>query len=312
MTEDPNIEDSEAIEWLTIGVQEDEMQNLLLSFAEAVHLSTPPYAWFLQKIVAKAPNLKLLRIIPAYADMVEPGREGGKLLAERSIEVVIGRARERGEEKKDLIVTSYLDKRYFMLRLDEERKKLLAEVEKYAPEYWGVTSRYLCLQGEKHLPLGELAEVFDVSMAYITVAVGAVLYYLDSPFDASLQSVDRARVLTERVEKGREADTQAELRREKLRSLGLVETDMPEGMSLGFIEQYALVLKGWHHDRLSEYLVGPRERLVLVRRYGLEDKKFRPLEEVGQELGVTRERIRQIESGALKKLNGWKITLPSS
>jgi len=45
-----------------------------------------------------------------------------------------------------------------------------------------------------------------------------------------------------------------------------------------------------------------RERKVLVLRFGLEDGHQRTLEEVGQEFGVTRERIRQIEAEALQKL----------
>ena len=45
-----------------------------------------------------------------------------------------------------------------------------------------------------------------------------------------------------------------------------------------------------------------REQLVLKRRFGLEDGKTRTLEEVGQEFNVTRERIRQIEAKALRKL----------
>jgi len=45
-----------------------------------------------------------------------------------------------------------------------------------------------------------------------------------------------------------------------------------------------------------------RERRVLQLRFGLEDDRARTLEEVGKEFNVTRERIRQIEGKALRKL----------
>ena len=46
----------------------------------------------------------------------------------------------------------------------------------------------------------------------------------------------------------------------------------------------------------------PREKKVLELRFGLADGRTRTLEEVGKEFNVTRERIRQIESKALRKL----------
>ncbi len=48
--------------------------------------------------------------------------------------------------------------------------------------------------------------------------------------------------------------------------------------------------------------ITPRERRVLQLRFGLEDGRSRTLEEVGKEFNVTRERIRQIEAKALRKL----------
>ena len=49
-------------------------------------------------------------------------------------------------------------------------------------------------------------------------------------------------------------------------------------------------------------LLVSRERRVLQLRFGLEDGRARTLEEVGKEFNVTRERIRQIEAKALRKL----------
>ncbi len=57
-------------------------------------------------------------------------------------------------------------------------------------------------------------------------------------------------------------------------------------------------------EQLEEvlYKLPERERKIIQLRYGLKDGKYRTLEEVGVEFGITRERIRQIEAVALRKL----------
>jgi RNA polymerase sigma factor (sigma-70 family) len=54
-------------------------------------------------------------------------------------------------------------------------------------------------------------------------------------------------------------------------------------------------------NQVLSYL-SDRERIVLMHRFGLHETKSHTLEEIGKLLGVTRERVRQIESQALQKL----------
>lgn len=55
------------------------------------------------------------------------------------------------------------------------------------------------------------------------------------------------------------------------------------------------------NDRLTD-----REKTVIILRFGLHDDKYRTLEEVGKQFGVSRDRIRQIEAKSLRKLRGPK------
>ena len=71
--------------------------------------------------------------------------------------------------------------------------------------------------------------------------------------------------------------------------------------------KYLLFMKrkfGYTDEQIEEMLsaLSTREREVLHYRFGLEDGHSYTLEEVGRKFGVTRERIRQIEAKALRKL----------
>lgn len=76
---------------------------------------------------------------------------------------------------------------------------------------------------------------------------------------------------------------------------------IPDGDSLSPADQADLTLL---KEQLLEVLQGltQREERVLRLRFGLDDGRPRTLEEVGKEFNVTRERIRQIEAKALRKL----------
>ncbi len=74
------------------------------------------------------------------------------------------------------------------------------------------------------------------------------------------------------------------------------DESMPQPIELASQE----LLKSQIGDALDK--LTDRERKIIVLRFGLEDGRFRTLEEVGREFGITRERIRQIEAKALRKL----------
>jgi RNA polymerase primary sigma factor len=62
-------------------------------------------------------------------------------------------------------------------------------------------------------------------------------------------------------------------------------------------------------EHLREVLeqLPPREARILQLRYGLIDGEFHTLNEVGSKMGVTRERVRQIEAQALRRLRSFGI-----
>lgn len=68
-----------------------------------------------------------------------------------------------------------------------------------------------------------------------------------------------------------------------------------------------ICLRNERNKRLDNYLnefLSPQQVKVLRMRYGLDDGHYRTLDSIGKELGISRERIRQIEMTALRRLRG--------
>ena len=84
--------------------------------------------------------------------------------------------------------------------------------------------------------------------------------------------------------------------------------DVKPGKLIDAARQMVVRQRGAAYTLLQEQLdevmqtLTDREKKVLALRFGLEDGRSRTLEEVGKEFHVTRERIRQIEAKALRKL----------
>lgn len=54
--------------------------------------------------------------------------------------------------------------------------------------------------------------------------------------------------------------------------------------------------------------LNPREKQVMILRFGLENGRMKTLQEIGELMGVSRERVRQIESCAFRKLKSKRRT----
>lgn len=71
-----------------------------------------------------------------------------------------------------------------------------------------------------------------------------------------------------------------------------------------------LLIKQFMKKDLEKVLdsLNPREKQVIRWRFGLEDGRMKTLQEIGELMGVSRERIRQIESCAFRKLKNKRRT----
>ena len=127
-----------------------------------------------------------------------------------------------------------------------------------------------------------------------------------------LRRLDREPTTAEMADElGWATDTVEALFRQRQHTVSL---ETPVGDEESTLEDFIQDTSGWSPDEIAIRMLTredvdraldelpPRLRLLLVLRFGFMDDRPRTLEEVGQELGVTRERVRQLERQALDQL----------
>ena len=326
ITEDDDEVDEELL--LNDDEEEIEVENIDLSVPDGVSIEDPVRMYL--KEIGKVPLLSAEEEI----DLAQKMEEGA--VAKEKIAILKKRKEEAAEEEQ-----AELDEEIRSLTkaqdAGDEAKKRLAEanlrlVVSIAKRYVGRGMLFLDLIQEGNLGLIKAVEKFDYRKGYKFSTYAT--WWIRQAITRAI--ADQARTIRIPVHMVETINKLIRVSRQLLQELGreptpeeiAEEMNMPvervrepvsletpigeeEDSHLGdFIQDDNVPVPAdaaaftLLKEQLEEVLgtLTEREQKVLTLRFGLEDGRARTLEEVGKEFNVTRERIRQIEAKALRKL----------